>query len=143
MNVTQLSVFLENKPGRLQNALRILFDNNVNIVALTISETSDYGILRMIVNDPDRAQQVLKADNITSRMTDVLAIEIDDMPGSLYKVIDAFSKKGMNIEYMYAFPGKNDNKSVMIFRFENIEAAKNALAAEGYTIVKKIDLIGE
>jgi len=143
MNVTQLSVFLENKPGRLQNTLRILYENNINIIALTISETSDYGVLRMIVNDPDKAQQVLKAENITSRMTDVLAIEIDDRPGSLYRVIDTFSRKDMNIEYMYAFPGKKDSKSVMIFRFDNIEAAKNALAAEGYTIVKKIDLIGE
>ncbi|ABC78399.1 ACT domain-containing protein [Syntrophus aciditrophicus] len=143
MNVTQLSVFLENKPGRLQNILRILYENNINITALTISETQEYGVLRMIVNDPDKAQQALKGDNITSRMTDVLAIEIDDKPGSLFKVIEAFSKRGMNIEYMYAFPGKNEHKCVMIFRFENIEAAKNILATEGYTIVKKIDLIGE
>ena len=78
MNVTQLSVFLENRPGHLQNTLRILYENDINIIALTISETSDYGVLRMIVNSPDKARQVLKAENITSRMTDVLAIEIAD-----------------------------------------------------------------
>lgn len=143
MNVTQLSVFLENRPGHLQNTLRILSENNINITALTISETADYGVLRMIVNDPDRARQVLKDNNITSRTTDVLAIEIEDRPGSLYRVMDAFSKKDMNIEYMYAFPGKRDNKSIMIFRFEDVEAARDALLAEGYTIVKKTDIIGE
>jgi hypothetical protein len=143
MNVTQLSVFLENKPGHLQNILRILYQNNINIIALTIAETSDYGILRMIVNNPDKARQVLKEDNITSRMTDVLAIEIEDKPGSLYKLIETFSRKDINIEYMYAFSEKRNNKGVMVFRFGDIESAKNALAAEGYTIVKKIDIIEE
>jgi len=144
MNVTQLSVFLENKPGHLQKILRILYENNINLKALTIAETSDYGILRIIVNNPDKAQQVLKADNILSRKTDVLAIEIEDKPGSLFKAIETFSRKNLNIEYMYAFSEKKkENKSVMVFRFDNIESAKNALIEEGYTIVKKIDILGE
>ncbi len=143
MNVTQLSVFLENRPGHLQNILRILSENDINITALTISETAEYGVVRMIVNDAERAGIILKKNNITSRTTEVIAIEIDDRPGSLYGVMDAFSRRDMNIEYMYAFPGKNDEKSIMIFRFDDIDAAKEALLAEYYHILEMTDIIGE
>ena len=143
MSVTQLSVFLENRPGHLQNILRILSENNINITALTISETAEYGVVRMIVNDAEKAGVILKNNNITSKITEVLAIEIDDKPGSLYGVIDSFSRRDMNIEYMYAFPGKRDAKSIMIFRFDDIEAATKALTAESYTILEMSEIIGE
>ena len=142
MNVTQLSVFMENKPGHLQNVLKILADASVNIITLTIAETSDFGILRMIVNDADKAKKVLHDARITSSTTEVLAVELDDTPGSLLKAIDAFAKNSLNIEYMYAFTEKRGDKAVMIFRFDDIEAAKKALTQEGYQIVKKIDIIG-
>ncbi|MBN2160955.1 MAG: ACT domain-containing protein [Spirochaetes bacterium] len=142
MNVTQLSVFMENKPGHLQGVLKTLADANINIVTLTIAETSDFGILRMIVNDPDKAKKVLQENRITCSVTDVLAVELDDKPGSLFKAIDTFTKNRLNIEYMYAFTEKRGDKAVMIFRFDNIEAAKKALAQEGISIVKKIDIIG-
>ena len=103
MNVTQLSAFVANKPGHLQRVLKVLADENINIITLTIAETSDFGILRMIVNDPEKGYRVLKENNITCSTTDVLAIEIDDRPGSLYKALDAFAKMNLNIEYMYAF----------------------------------------
>ena len=141
MNVTQVSVFIENKPGHLQNVLKILSDAGINIITLTIAETSDFGILRLIVNDPDKARKSLHAAGITSSVTDVLAIEIDDRPGALFRAIDTFSKKKLNIEYMYAFTEKRGDRAVLIFRFDDIEAAKKALAEEGYQIVKKIDLI--
>ena len=143
MNVTQLSVFMENKPGHLQNVLKILADANINIVTLTIAETSDFGILRMIVNDPERAKKVLHDARITSSATEVLAVELDDKPGSLFKAIDAFAKSKLNIEYMYAFTEKRGDRAVMIFRFDDIDAAKKALAQEGYQIVKSIDIIGD
>ena len=142
MNVTQLSVFMENKPGHLQNVLKILADANINIVTLTIAETSDFGILRMIVNDANRAKAVLQEARITSSTTEVLAIELDDRPGSLFRAIDAFARNNLNIEYMYAFTQKRGDRAVMIFRFDDIEAAKRALAQEGYQIVKNIDIIG-
>ena len=142
MNVTQLSVFIENKPGHLQNVLKILSDANINIVTLTIAETSDFGILRMIVNDSEKAKKVLHDARITCSSTEVLAVELDDKPGSLFKAIDAFAKNSLNIEYMYAFTGKRGDRAVMIFRFDDIEAAKKALAQEGYQIVKSIDIIG-
>jgi len=143
MNVTQLSAFVANKPGHLQRVLKVLADENINIITLTIAETSDFGILRMIVNDPEKGYRVLKENNITCSTTDVLAIEIDDRPGSLYKALDAFAKMNLNIEYMFAFTEKREGKAVMIFRFEDIEAAKKALIDSGYNIVRKIDIIGE
>lgn len=143
MNVTQLSVFIENRPGHLQNVLKILADKNINIITLTIAETSDFGILRMIVNKPEDARAALKEAHITASLTDVLAIEIDDTSGSLYRAIDTFAKRKLNIEYMYAFTEKRGDRAVMIFRFDDIEAAKKALTEESYSIVNKIDLIGE
>ncbi|MCP4133969.1 MAG: ACT domain-containing protein [bacterium] len=148
MNITQLSVFVENKPGHLQNVLKILSEKNINIMTLTIAETSDFGILRMIVNDPEGGAAALKEQHITCSTTDVLALEIDDTPGALYKAVDAFSKiKGknnddLNIEYMYAFREMRGDKAVMIFKFDDIESAKEALKKEGYNIVSKIDIIG-
>ncbi|HOP63936.1 MAG TPA: ACT domain-containing protein [Spirochaetota bacterium] len=143
MNVTQLSAFVANKPGHLQRVLRVLADENINIITLTIAETSDFGILRMIVNEPDRGYKALKDNNITCSTTDVLALEIDDTPGSLFNALDAFAQMELNIEYMYAFTEKRDGKAVMIFRFEDIESAKNALKEKGYNILRKIDIIGE
>ena len=143
MNVTQLSAFVANKPGHLQKVLKVLADENINIITLTIAETSDFGILRMIVNDPDKGYMALKKNNITSSVTDVLALEIEDTPGSLFRALDVFAQMNLNIEYMYAFTEKRDGKAVMIFRFEDIEAAKEALQNKGYNIVRKIDIIGD
>ena len=143
MNVTQLSVFMENKPGHLQGVLKALADANINIITLTIAETSDFGILRMIVSDVEKAKKALVDARFTSSATEVLAVELDDSPGSLLRAIEVFSKKGLNIEYMYAFTEKRGDKAVMIFRFDDIEAAKKALTQEGYQIVKKIDIIGQ
>jgi hypothetical protein len=142
MNVSQLSIFLENKPGHLQNALKILSDDKINIKTLTIAEASDFGIVRMIVNDIDKAVKSLRENHITCSVTDVLAIEIDDKPGSLLSALNTFSRKKLNIEYMYAFTEKRNDKAVIIFRFDDIEAAKKALIDEGINIVSKIDIIG-
>lgn len=143
MNVTQLSAFVANKPGHLQKVLKVLADENINIITLTIAETVDFGILRMIVNDADKGYKVLKENHITSSVTDVLALEIEDTPGALYNALDVFAQMNLNIEYMYAFTEKRDGKAVMIFRFEDIETAKKALKDKGYNIVRKIDIIGE
>ena len=143
MNVTQLSAFVSNKPGHLQRVLKVLADENINIITLIIAETSDFGILRMIVNDPEKGLRALKEQSITCSVTDVLALEIDDKPGSLCNALDVFAQKELNIEYMYAFTEKRHGKAVMIFRFEDIEAAKKALTDSGYNIIRSIDLIGD
>ncbi|HDP80001.1 MAG TPA: ACT domain-containing protein [Spirochaetes bacterium] len=143
MNVTQLSLFLENKPGRLQSALKVLSEKNINIRTLTIAEVADFGIIRMIVNNPDEAARALRENHFTCSVNEVLAIELDDVPGALEKALESFGRHKLNIEYMYAFTEKRGDKAVMIFRFDDIELAKKALNEEGYRIVKKIDILGE
>ena len=143
MNITQLSVFLENKPGRLQHILKVLADRAINIRTLTIAEQSDFGILRMIVTRPEEAYAALKAEHVTCSRTDVLAVVLEDTPGALYRLIDTFSKRQINIEYMYAYTDRHDAQSIMIFRFDAIEAATAALQEEGYTIMRRSDIHGE
>ena len=140
MNVTQLSAFVANKPGHLQRVLKVLADENINIITLTIAETSDFGILRMIVNDPEKGYRVLRENNITCSTTDVLALEIDDTPGSLYKALDAFAQMNLNIEYMYAFTEKRDDKAVLIFRFEDPDAAIEALKDSQVNVISDVCL---
>jgi hypothetical protein len=142
MNITQLSVFLENKPGRLQHVLKVLADRAINIQTLTIAEVSDFGILRMIVNRPDEAYAALKAEHITCSRTDVLAVALEDTPGALHRLIEAFSRRQLNIEYMYAYTDRHGEHSIMIFRFDDIEAAKQALAEERYTVMARSEIHG-
>lgn len=143
MYVKQLSIFLENKPGKLQSILKVLKDGNINMLTLTIAELSDFGIVRMVVDKPAEAKTLLKENRITCSITDVLAIAIDDTPGSLLGAIDMFKEKNLNIEYMYAFTEKKGDKAIMIFRFEDVELAAKTLVEEGYDVMKNIDIIGE
>ncbi|HWQ08262.1 MAG TPA: ACT domain-containing protein, partial [Holophaga sp.] len=113
MNITQISVFLENKPGRLQHVLKALADRDINLRTLTIAEVNDFGILRMIVNHPDDAYAALKAEHVTCSRTDVLAVALQDTPGALYRLIETFSRRQINIEYMYAFTDRHDAESIM------------------------------
>lgn len=142
MNVTQLSLFIENQPGHLQNVLRILANENINITTLTIAEINDFGILRLIVNNPEKAAAALKNAGVAFSKTEVLGLEIGNEPGSLCRAIETFSKEKINIEYMYAFTQKVDDKAVMIFRFEDIDAAKKAATKAGLKIVKNEDITG-
>lgn len=142
MNITQISVFLENKPGRLQHVLKALADRDINLRTLTIAEVNDFGILRMIVNHPDEAYAALKAEHVTCSRTDVLAVALEDTPGALYRLIETFSRRQINIEYMYAFTDRHDAESIMIFRFDDTEAAKAALLEEHYTVMTREDIHG-
>ena len=142
MNVTQISVFLENKPGRLQHILKVLADRAINIRTLTIAEVNDFGILRMIVNRPEEAYAALKAEHVTCSRTDVLAVALEDTPGALHRLIETFSKREINIEYMYAFTDRHDAESIMIFRFDDPEAAKAALLEADYTVMRREDIHG-
>mgnify|MGYP001166931798 CR=1 FL=1 len=123
MKVKQISVFLENKSGRLAKVTRILGDNRINIRALSIADTTDYGILRLIVSEPAKALSVLKAEGFTVRETEVIAVEVPDQPGGLAGVLEEIQAKGVNIEYMYAFVGKSLENAIVIFRVEEIDQA--------------------
>ena len=140
MSFTQISVFLENKPGHLEKILKVLGDDKVNIITLTIAETSDFGILRMIVNSSKKAIEVLRSHNVACSTTDILAIEIEDVPGALCEAIGTFSKHNLNIEYMYTFNEKRNNRSIMIFRFEDIDLAQKVVKEAGYKIVSESEI---
>jgi hypothetical protein len=127
MRVKQISVFIENRSGRLREVADVLGRNGINIRALSLADTSDYGILRLIVNQPDQALSALKQANFTLSETDVIAVEVGDHPGGLAKVLETLGNAGINVEYMYAFVEKSSANAVMIFRIEDIDKAVRVL----------------
>ncbi len=135
MRVEQISVFLENKAGRLAEVTRILSEAGVNIRALSLADTSDFGILRLIVNDNEKAKEALKANGFTVGKTDVVAVEVEDRPGGLHKILDILRKAGINVEYMYAFVQQSGNNAVIIFRFDNLDEAVRVLTENGVTVI--------
>lgn len=129
MSVNQVSVFLENKPGTLTKLTAILAEHKINIRALSLADTSEFGIVRMLVNDVYEATNVLKEENFVASVTPVLAYKISDETGSLNKLLRAFSDSEVNVEYMYAFAGKQD--AYMIFRVKDTKNAENILKSKG------------
>ncbi len=136
MQVEQISVFLENRAGRLAEVSAILAEAGVNIRALSLADTSDFGVLRLIVNNNEKAMETLKNAGFTVGKTNVLAVEVEDRPGGLHKILDVLFKSGINVEYMYAFVQQSGNNAVMIFRFDQTEKAMNELAENN---IKTID----
>ncbi len=129
MSVNQVSVFLENKPGTLNKMTEILAQHNINIRALSLADTNDFGIVRMIVNDVYEATNVLKEENFVATFTPVLAYKISDETGTLNNLLKAFTDADVNIEYMYAFSGKKN--AYMIFRVKDTKNAESVLASKG------------
>ena len=135
MKVKQISIFLENKSGRLAQVTKALGDNGINIRALSIADTTDFGILRLIVNDPGKAYRVLKEAGFTVSATDVIAVEVADRPGGLSEVLRHLDRAGINIEYLYAFLQKTSNAALVVFRVEQLDEAVKALQKEGVRIL--------
>ena len=135
MKVEQISVFLENKSGRLAEVMRVLGASGINIRALSIADTSDFGILRIIVNDKDKALAVLKDKDFTVSKTEVVAVEVADSPGGLSKILDLLDNQGVNVEYMYAFIERSSDNAVIIFRFDENDKAIKVLLGAGITIL--------
>jgi len=135
MKVEQVSIFLENKAGRLAEVSRILFEARVNIRALSVADTSDFGVLRLIVSDSDKAESVLKSQGFTVSRTEVVAVEVPDEPGGLYRILGKLEENGINIEYMYTFVRQRGNNAIMIFRFEDITAAEKMFTDNGIHII--------
>lgn len=127
----QISVFLENKAGRLSHVTRILGESGINIRALSIADTSDYGILRIIVNDPAKAYKILKEAGFTVSETDVIAVQVPDSPGGLAAILEQMSEEDLNIEYLYAFLGTAENDALVIFKVEDFEKARQTFSAKG------------
>jgi hypothetical protein len=130
MKAKQISVFLENKSGRLAKVTKVLGENGINIRALSIADTTDFGILRLIVNDPDKAWKVLKDNEFTVSETEIIAVQVPDKPGGLAEILETLEKGKINIEYMYAFVGKTGENAVVVFRVEDIDRAISHLQTE-------------
>lgn len=129
--VKQVSIFLENKEGRIQTALGLLEKGGINIRSLSVAENSNYGVLRLIVDKPEEAVTALKQGEIMVSETLVLAVEIPDTPGGLGKAVGILSENNINIEYMYAFLRKKSDHAIVIIRVEECQAAQNALEDNG------------
>jgi hypothetical protein len=135
MKVEQISVFLENKSGRIAEVTGILAEAGVNIRALSIADTSDFGVLRLIVDDNQKAEEALKKQNVTVGKTFVVAVEVEDKPGGLHRIMDILFKSGLNVEYMYAFVKPNTKNAVMIFRFEQLDNAVKVLKENSVNVI--------
>jgi hypothetical protein len=135
MRVEQISVFLENKTGRLAEVTGILSEANVNIRALSVADTSDFGVLRLIVDDNAKAEKVLKENGFSVGKTSVVAVEVEDKPGGLHRILSILTAAGVNVEYMYSLVVQRNDHSVLVFRFDNIDAAVKLLNENGITVV--------
>jgi len=136
MKVEQISVFLENKPGALTEVTRILGEAGVNIRALSLADTKDFGILRLIVNDNEKAKTVLGAKGFTVRKTEVVAVEVPDRPGGLGDILKILSEAEVNVEYLYAFVQQSGSNAIIIFRFDETDRAISVLAEKKVRILE-------
>ncbi len=142
MKLTQISVFLENRKGRLYEVCAILGKAGINIRALTIAETESFGVLRLVVDKPDQAIKLFHENQVTANRTDVVAVEIDDKPSGLADVLKILSDHDLNVEYMYGFMEKSSDKALMVFRFDEPERAGKVLTAAGVNVVTRKDIQG-
>ena len=140
MKAEKISVFLENKAGRLAEVTAILAEAEVNIRALALADTSDFGVLRLIVNDNDKAETALKNRGFTVGKTDVVAVEVEDRPGGLHSILGILHREGVNVEYMYAFVQQSGNNAIMIFRFDDLDNAVRILQKNNVTVINGKDV---
>jgi len=136
MQLEQISIFIENKSGRLAEVTRVLGSKGINIRALSLADTSDFGILRLIVDQIDLAKAALKEHGFTVSKTNVVAVEVPDKPGGLSGILDILEKSQVNVEYMYAFVERCGGNAVIIFRFDDAEAAIRVLIENGVKILE-------
>ncbi len=140
MKLKQLSVFLENKPGRLSEPCRILAEAGVNILTLSLADTQQFGIMRLILKDWEKGKEVLEQAGSVVKATDVVATEVEDQPGGLAHVLTVLEKAGINIEYMYAFTFRLEDRAVLVFRFEDPDAAIEVLSSNDINVVDSVEL---
>ena len=133
MRIRQISIFLENRPGQLSTICRDLADAGINIATLSLADTADFGIVRMIVDDHEKAKDVLAEKGHVVNVREVIAVCVPDRPGGMAEVMQVLDKAGANIEYSYAFAFHKGEKAVLVFRFDDNNKAESALKAAGYT----------
>jgi hypothetical protein len=142
MKITQISIFLENRKGRLSDVCSLLGANDVNIRALTIAETESFGVLRIVVDKSDVAIKLLRDNHFVANFTDVVAIEVPDKPGGLASILKVFADNDVNIEYMYGFVEKFSDKALLVMRFEDTDFAQQILAKHNIHVIAEKDIKG-
>ena len=140
MAIKQLTVFVQNKKGTVVEVTDILSQNNINLRALSIAETQDFGILRMIVNDEEAAEKVLAEHGYLIKVIDVVGVKISDEPGRLTAALGVLDKADINVEYLYAFMARTEKHAYVVLRVENNEVAESVLRNEGFKIVSEADV---
>ena len=140
MKIKQLSVFMENKPGRLRELCTLLAEGGINILTASLADTEQFGILRLIVKDWQDAKRILEGANCVVKTTDVLAVEVPDRPAGLAEVLMILDEAGMNIEYMYAFTFRRQDKAVIVFRLKALDQAIETLTRRGVALVDSATL---
>jgi len=141
MYIKQISVFVENTTGKLLKFTKVLKENNIDMKALCIADTVDFGILRCIVDDPEKATKVLHENGFTASITEVLAVEMKDIPGGLHKILEVLSKKDINVEYVYSIIRSREDHAVIIIKVEDPKAASNVLELAEITMYCQKDLV--
>ena len=142
MKITQISIFLENRKGRLYDVCSLLGKNTINIRALTIAETESFGVLRIVVDKSDLAIKLLRDNHFVANFTDVIAIEVPDKPGGLASILKILAENDVNIEYMYGFVEKFTDKALLVMRFEDTDFAQQILAKHNIRAVAEKDIEG-
>jgi hypothetical protein len=140
MKIKQLSLFLENKPGSLSRPVKLLAKAKLNILTLSIADTQQFGILRMVVRDWERAKRLLEHEGFVVKVSDMVAVEVADEPGGLADILETLEKAGVNVEYMYGFTLKKEGKGVLAFRFDDPDRAIAALQKKSINPVRGVDL---
>jgi hypothetical protein len=142
MKVEQISIFMENKPGSLEKVTRVLSESNINIRALSLADTSDFGILRLIVNNVETAKIILQENGFTVKRTEVVAVEVPDRPGGLHSIMQVLSGHQINVEYMYAFIERSGENAIIIFRFNPTDKAIDVLIRNGFSVLPGAKIYG-
>ena len=141
MKIHQLSVFVENSPGHLRAPCQVLADAGINLATLSLADTRQYGILRLIIADWQKAKSVLEDAGFLVNVSEVLAVEVPDRPGGLADVLKVIEQAKMNVEYRYAFAEKRNDKAVLVLRFENTDAAIEALKHSDVNVLESVNIL--
>ncbi len=141
MKIQQIAIFMENKPGHLQTICKALADNGISIRTLSLADTAQYGILRLLVDDGEKAKAALTEAGFVVNMTEVLAVEVDDKPGGLLRILDLIGAAAINIEYMYAFTFHHGEHAIMVFRFDDPDKAIAVLQEKKVKVLSGIDIL--
>lgn len=140
MLIKQISIFIENHPGPLAEVCDILHQNDIDIVALSLADASDFGILRLIVDKPDLAQSTLRDRGFITKSADVLAVSMSDTPGGLSSILKTLTKESISVEYMYAFVGKQDGTAVVVLSVNELDKTLSILKEDKQTIINSRDI---